>query len=210
MNRQHAQPALSLVVSAARREVSDDELARALRAGRAWAAEETWHRFAPMVLAMATRTLGSPSEAEDIVQEVFYRLFLRARTLRDPASLRSFVVSFAIRILRWELRRRRMRTWLPFGGPEALVDLASETMDVESRDLLRRFYGLLDRLAARDRLVFALRHLEAMTVEEVARSTVMSPSTVKRCLERASKKLLRWVEAEPALAELMRGKGWSR
>jgi hypothetical protein len=31
---------------------------------------------------------------------------------------------------------------------------------MESRDLLRKFYGLLDRLAAHDRIVFVLRRVE--------------------------------------------------
>jgi RNA polymerase sigma factor (sigma-70 family) len=201
---------LSLVSSAPRRQVSDGELGRGLQAGRAWATDETWHRYAPMVFMMAARTLGSESEAEDIVQEVFYRLFSRAKTLRDPESLRCFVVSFAIRILKWELRRKRTRGWLSFHEPEVFVDLASETIDIESRDLLRRFYALLGRLAPRDRLVFSLRHLESMTVDEVAQSMALSPSTVKRSLSHACKRLSRWVEAEPDMACFLDGKGWNR
>ena len=160
--------------------INDGDLARALMAGADWATEVTWNRYAPMVFAMAVRTLGNESEAEDVVQEVFYRLFLRAKTLRAPDSLRSFVVSFAIRILKWELRRKRTRAWLSFAEPTAFVHVASDNVDMESRDLLRRFYGLLDRLRTRDRLVFSLRYLESMTVEEVAQAMDLSVSTVKR------------------------------
>jgi RNA polymerase sigma factor (sigma-70 family) len=176
----------------------------------AWATSETWNRFAPMVFMMAARTLGSESEADDIVQEVFYRLFLRAKTLREPDSLRSFVVSFAIRILRWELRRKRTRSWLLFQDPELSVDVACGTLEVESRDILQRFYGYLSRLAARDRLVFSLRHLESMTVHEVAAATKLSPSTVKRSLGRANRKLSRWIGTDPDMASLLDGKGWNR
>ena len=106
---------LSLVVSRDRRDTSDGDLARGLVAGEAWAIAETWHRFAPMVITMAERCLGSRSEAEDIGQEVFYRVFRKAKTLRDPNSLRSFVYSFAIRALRTELRRKKLRSWLSVG-----------------------------------------------------------------------------------------------
>jgi RNA polymerase sigma factor (sigma-70 family) len=201
---------LSLVPGADCRQVSDGDLARGLAAGTAWATTETWNRFAPMVLMMATRTLGSESEAEDIVQEVFYRLFEKAKTLREPESLRSFVVSFAIRILKTELRRKKTRSWLSFHKPETFVDLACGTLDVESRDLLRKFYALLDRLAPRDRLVFALRHLESMTVEEIAASMELSPSTVKRSLGHAAEKLSRWIETDPGMEGLVGGKGWKR
>jgi RNA polymerase sigma-70 factor (ECF subfamily) len=201
---------LSLVVGAGSRDVSDGDLARGLAAGTAWATTETWNRFAPMILMMAARTLGSDSEAEDIAQEVFHRVFRKAKTLREPNSLRSFVVSFAIRLLKTELRRKKTRSWLSFQQPETFVDLAWGTLDIESRDLLRKFYALLDRLAPRDRLVFALRHLEWMTVEEIAASMELSASTVKRSLGHAAEKLARWIETDPGMEGLLDGKGWNR
>ena len=201
---------VSLVVAPDPRDVVDLELARALIEGSAWAVRETWYRFAPAVIMLARRALGSESEAEDIAQEVFYRVFGKAKTLREHERLRSFIFSFAIRVLRTELRRRRARSWLSFQQPEALVDAGSELADMESRDLLRRFYALLDRLAPRHRLVFALRHLESMTVEEVAAHMEVSISTVKRALERATTKLARWIEADPGLAGFLDARGWLR
>ena len=200
---------VSLVVAPPPRDVSDSELALALQAGNSWAIAETWHRFAPGVIIMARRALGSESEAEDLAQEIFHRVFAKADTLREPERLRSFVFSFAIRLLKTELRRRRTRSWLSFHRPETLVDLGAEPIDMESRDLLRRFYGLLDRLAPRHRLVFALRHLESMTVEEVAVHMDLSVSTVKRALERATGKLSVWIEADPGLSGFFSG-GWRR
>jgi RNA polymerase sigma-70 factor (ECF subfamily) len=174
-----------------------------LVASEAWAVAETWHRFAPMVIMMAERCLGSKSEAEDLGQEVFYRVFRKAKTLRDPRCLRSFIYSFAVRALRTELRRKRLRSWLSFHEPEALVDVGCGTLDVESRDLLRRFHTLLDRLTPRDRLVFTLRRMESMTVEEIATYMGISVSTVKRSMTHASSRLSRWIEADPGLTGLL-------
>ncbi len=168
---------------------------------------EAWHRFAPMVLMMAERALGSKPEAEDLAQEVFSRMFRRAHTLRDPECLRSFVYSFAVRALKSQLRYRRLRAWLTFRSPETLVELRSTTPDVESADLLRKFYTLLDKLPPRDRLVFLLRRVESMTVEEIAATMGISVSTVKRSMTRASTRLSRWVDADPSLASLGNGKG---
>lgn len=201
---------LSLVVGKDRCDTSNGDLARGLGAGEAWAVAETWHRFAPMVLTMAERALGSRSEADDIVQEVFYGIFRKAKDLRDPDSLRSFVYSFAIRALKYELRRKRMRAWLSFDEPEALVDMGSRTLDVESRDLLRKCYALLDRLPSRDRLVFILRRMESMTVEEIAAAMDISESTVKRSMTHASSRLLRWINADPGLASLLDAGRWGQ
>jgi RNA polymerase sigma factor (sigma-70 family) len=201
---------LSLVVGQGRRDPSDEDLARGLVAGEAWAIAETWHRFAPMVLMTAERCLGSKSEAEDVAQEVFYRVFRKAKTLRDPSCLRSFIYSFAVRTLRTELRRRKVRSWLLFEPPDVPLDVGSRTPDVESRDLLRRFHSLLDRLAPRERLVFVLRRMESMTVDEIAARMDLSVSTVKRSMARATARLSRWIQADPGLADLLGGERWGK
>jgi RNA polymerase sigma-70 factor (ECF subfamily) len=201
---------VALVVDAGRREISDEELARALRSGSAWAITETWRRFAPAVIVMASRALGSESEAEDVAQETFHRVYRKAGSLRDPARLRSYIFSFAIRVLRSELRRRKTNSWLSFHQPESMVDLGGETLDIESRDLLRRFYELLDRLLPRHRLVFALRHMEHMTVEEVAAHMELSVSTVKRSLDHAERKMSRWIETDLGWVGFLDSRGWKR
>lgn len=210
MSTRRSHVSLSLVVGADPRETSDGALARGLVAGDTWAIAETWRRFAPMVLTMAERSLGSRSEAEDIGQEVFYGVYRKAKSLRDPDSLRSFVYSFAVRALKSELRRRRLRAWLSFHQPEDLVDLRCGTLDMESRDLLHKCYALLGRLTPRDRLVFTLRQMESMTVEEIAATMDISVSTVKRSMAHAADRLSRWIDADPGLAGLLVAKRWKR
>ena len=200
---------LSLVVGRNRREVSDAELAQALVAREDWAIPEAWHRFAPMVLMTAERTLGSKTDAEDLAQDVFMRVYRNVPTLRDPGSLRSFVYSIAIRALKSHLRYRRLRAWLSFQSPETLFEIRHSTPDLETRDLLRNFYALLDRLSPRDRLVFMLRRAESMTVEEIAEVMSISASTVKRSLSHASSRLARWIDGDPGLSHLLDAFGGS-
>lgn len=194
---------LALVVTPTQRGVSDAALAQAMAAGEEWAIGEAWQRFAPLVLTTAERALGSKSDAEDLAQEVFLRLFRKVHTLRDPASLRSFVYSVAVRTLRSELRYRRLKAWLTFRGPESLPESSHTSPDLEARDLLKRLYSLLDRLSPRDRIVFTLRRAESMTVSEIAATMGISVSTVKRSLAHASERLSRWIAGDPALAELL-------
>jgi RNA polymerase sigma-70 factor (ECF subfamily) len=192
------------VVGARTRDLDDAYLARGLIAGETWAISETWRRFAPMVLTMAQRALGSRAEAEEIGQEVFCCVFRKARTLRDPASLRSFIYSFAVRVVKAELRRRKVRGWFPFMRVELPPDTGADTLDMESRDFLRKLYILLDRLSPRDRLVFVLRRMEDKTVEEIAATLDISISTVKRSMAHASSRLSFWIDADPELAALVR------
>jgi RNA polymerase sigma-70 factor (ECF subfamily) len=197
-------PSLSLVVGKNRANSSVDQLVRGLVDGEPWAIGEVWHRFAPMVLTMAERCLGSSSEADDICQEVFCRVIRRAGTLRDPECLRSFIYSFAVRAVKTVLRRRKLRAWLSFEDPGNLTDLSWETADVESRDVLRRFHKLLERLTPRDRLIFILRRMESMTVEEIAEHMQLSESTVKRSVIHATERLESWLGADPDLTQIVK------
>jgi RNA polymerase sigma-70 factor (ECF subfamily) len=162
-----------------------------------------------MVLTLARRTLGSRSEAEDIGQDVFCRVYRKVRTLREPDSFRNFVYTCALRVLQTELHRKKMRSWLSFEQPDVLDCQGSGTLDVEARDLLRKFYRLLERLAPRDRIVFVLRRVESMSVEEIAAATETSESTVKRSLARASSRLSRWMDDEPR-SRSADGERWGR
>jgi len=196
----HRKMPLHIVPTAARPEISDADLARALIADEPWAHAAAWSRFAPLVFKMAWRALGSEEEAEDVTQEVFYRLFARIKTLCKPESLRSFVVSFAIRILKWELRRKRAGRWLTFFEPNALPDITFRGADPEARDVLERFYKVLDQLGTRERLVFALRYLESMTLGEIAAAMEISLSTVKRSHAQAVMQVQRWIGSDRDLA----------
>ena len=71
--------------------VDDATLACAGLAGQDWAQREIWFRFAPMIYAFLRRTLGARHDPEDLLQEVFLRVFDRLGTLENPAALRSFV-----------------------------------------------------------------------------------------------------------------------
>jgi len=188
-----------VVPAGSRADLTDADLARALMAGQAWAPAAAWNRYAATVYGIANRALGRETDAEDITQEVFYRLFARVHTLKEPAAFRSFVVSFAIRIVKWELRRRRVRRFVHLSDSGDVPDAPVTGDDAESRQVLRRFYTLLDQLAPRERLVFSLRHLESMTLEEVAVAMELSLSTVKRSLARASERVTGWIGGEPDL-----------
>jgi len=201
---------LSLVVNPDRRAASDGDLARGLVAGEPWALAEAWRRFAPMVLLLAKRTLGSQSEAEDIGQVVFFRVFRKAKHIKEPGSLRSFVYAITIRALKTELHRKKLRTWLLFDPRHAALGPGWRTADMESRDLVRKFHALLERLPARERLVFILRRMESMTVEEIAAAMKVSESTVKRSMTRASSRLSTWINVDPELATVFDTGRWRR
>ena len=69
-------------------------------------------------------------------------------------------------------------------------------MDAENRYTLRRLYDLLDRLSTHERLMLMLKHVEGMTLEEIAAAMDLSLATVKRGLRRASARVSQMVDAD--------------
>jgi RNA polymerase sigma-70 factor (ECF subfamily) len=191
---------LRLVVSGASDEPDDAAIVRALAAREEWAARLAWDRYAPMVYGVLDRALGSADDSEDLTQEVFLRVFAAIRTVRDPSAFRSFIYSAALRMLRWHLRAKRVRRLLSLSDSGELPERASPADDSEGRDVLRRFYRLLDELGAQERTAFVLRHFEGLTLDEVGRLTGASLATVKRRIRRASERVTTLAQRDPELS----------
>jgi RNA polymerase sigma-70 factor (ECF subfamily) len=178
--------------------------------GEGWAAGAIWMRHAPMVHRLLERALGPSGEAEDLTQDVFLRTFERMPALRDTGALRSFIYSIALRTLKWDLRRRRVRRILRLSATGEPPDLPVRAADNEARQLLTRFYLLLDQLAANERAVFVLRHMEGFKLEEIAEQMGVSLATVKRWLGRAAQRVSALVEADSGLSNYAREQGVER
>lgn len=166
-------------------EAEDSALAQAAMLGDARAPREIWRRFAPLVRRIVRRTLGPEHDVEDVVQDVFLRLFDKLSGLRDPAALRAFLVSISVRSVRYELRRRRVRRLVGLSPAPELHDLRVVSVDHESRQALRRLYGILDRMGFRERTAFVLRFVEGMEIEDVAVALEVSVPTTRRAIARA-------------------------
>jgi RNA polymerase sigma-70 factor, ECF subfamily len=186
---------------------TDADLVRAFAHGESWAARAIWRRFAPMVFRLLERALGPNGEAEDLTQDVFLSTFARLPTLRDNEALRSFIYSVALRTLKWELRRRRVRRILHLSDSGQLPELPARSADSEGRQILAHFYALLEQLGANHRTAFVLRYMEELKLEEIAERMGVSLATAKRWVGRASRDVSALVDADPELSAHFGGRG---
>jgi RNA polymerase sigma-70 factor, ECF subfamily len=183
--------------------VDDATLASAGARGEAWAEREIWYRFAPMVYALLRRTLGSQHDTEDFLQEVFVRVFERLRTLQDPAALRSFIYSIALRALNEELRQKSIRSRLTSLFLTPFLRSYVAHVDFESRDDLRRIGTVLDEMHPRLRAVFVLRRFEGLELTEIAARLDLSLATVKRDMEKAHTRIAQSIRADDRLCAVL-------
>lgn len=135
-------------------------------------------RYGDMVYRVALGYLRSPSEAEDVVQEVFLKL-LEGRAAVYPGKERPFLVKIAVNRCKDILRAARRRGEVPL---EELTLLAPP----EERELFRAVLELPEKY----RNAVILHHLEGYSLRETAQILRVSPSAVSMRLFRA-KEILR-------------------
>ncbi len=191
---------LKLVAPVDEQLVEDRDLVRAQLAGEAWASTAIWNRYAPMVFRFFDRALGHPKDVDDMTQEVFFRAFGSLPKIRDRDALRSFLYSTAVNLLKWELRRRRVRRSVFLSETGRLSDGSVDADDSAAREALGRFHALLDRLGIHDRTAFILRQVEGLSFDEVVQAMGGSMSTAKRRVAKASQEVSRLIDDDPDLA----------
>jgi RNA polymerase sigma-70 factor (ECF subfamily) len=191
--------------------LDDAQLVLALRDGKDHrpAANEIFRRYAPMVLRILKRSLGMGADVQDVVQEVFLRFFSRARRIEKPESMKHFLISVTIHVLKWELKRREVRRIMGLRpDPEPVDPPPAVEPDLDARAALRRFERVLNELPHRDRIVFTLRFLERLTLPEVAEALGVSLATAKRHIERARRAVTTALAGDPVLADFAARAKW--
>jgi RNA polymerase sigma-70 factor (ECF subfamily) len=187
------------------------EIARALRAGEAWAERAFVERHTSHVERILTRILGARSDLDDRVQEVFVRAFERVEDLREPRALQGWLTGIAVFVAREAIRARRRRRWLIFPAPEAVPEPAAPTASPETRAAVRAFYEVLGRLDDDARIAFTLRFVEGMELAEIAAACGVSRSTVKRRIKSAENEFIERAQTHEALAPwIEEGNRWPR
>jgi RNA polymerase sigma-70 factor (ECF subfamily) len=171
-------------------EGDDQRLIELLRAGSERAYEELLARFQQPVYTLSYRLLNNPSEACDVVQEVFFKVFRNIDHFRGQSSLKTWIyritVNEAHNARRWFFRHRRreveldtdpreMRDW-----KETIADGGRSPFDVVfDREQAGIIEAALERINPVFREAVVLRDITDLSYEEIAEVLAVSLGTVK-------------------------------
>jgi RNA polymerase sigma-70 factor (ECF subfamily) len=182
----------------------DSAFVARLRAGDRVAIGALFDRHADRIERVLYRVLGVDAEIPDLLQDVFvYAMTGIAKYRGDDGNLAAWLTQIAVAVARKCIRRRVTRRFLGLRTPGELPDWPG-TEDPEMQTVLRRAYAVLERLPARERIPFALRHLEGMQLVEVAEACDTSLATTKRRLSAARVRFERLAARDPLLCEWLR------
>jgi RNA polymerase sigma-70 factor (ECF subfamily) len=187
-----------------RRDVShdpDSDLVALVLAGDGPAFAAIMTRYNQRLFRVARGVVRDEAEAEDVLQEAYVRAFAALPDFRGEAGLGTWLTRIVLNEALGRLRRRRPTEQLDvldqdaqtgdsrvvmFPGVNAPNPEAAAARS-EVRRLLER---AIDDLPEAFRLVFVMRDIEEMSIDETAANLAIRPETVKTRLHRA-RRLLR-------------------
>jgi RNA polymerase sigma-70 factor (ECF subfamily) len=177
-------------------ERSDVELMLALKAGDEEAFSVLVNRHRNSIVNLTYRYLGNRSDAEDLAQEVFLKVYKARKRYEPQAKFTTWLYRVAVNASLNEVRNRKNR---PTHGAVALAgadndafvpsladpDSALPAEEVERSELREKVREAVDELPDRQRMALLLNKFHGLSYEELAATMEMTIPAIKSLLVRA-------------------------
>ena len=183
---------------------SQEALIERAQAGSQEALEALFSNLSPALYQTALRLVGTPEEAEDVLQEGMLSAYRNLRRFEGRSQFSTWLTRIVINAALMRLRSRRSRPAVSLDErlaeddemtfADQFPDSAPNPEQVVARreleDLLRRNLKTLSPVL---RSAFILREMEGFSTEEAAEELGISQGTLKARLHRAKRQLARLV-----------------
>jgi RNA polymerase sigma-70 factor, ECF subfamily len=197
--------------------VNDIELVRRAKAGELAAFEELASRHERQVYTLALRMLRHPQDAEDVTQQTLLSAIEHLGGFREEASFSTWLLRIATHAALKVIRKRKQQATIsldeatsaedpdePIPHPEFIADWKQSPEELVHNGEVRRLLDeALAQLDDKHRLVFLLRDVEGLSIQETAQELGLSEANVKVRLLRARlqlRELLTRTLGDPAKA----------
>lgn len=185
--------------------MDDVELLKRTASGDQSAFATLVRRYQERLLRYCYRYLRDTAQAEDAVQEVFYRVYNFAPQFEPRASVSAFIFKVATNICLDELKaRKRQRVRLPLVSFDSVTDAGGENRSMEQvvasnvrrpeeilllEEALGDLEAALEKLPPRHRKAIEMYELDNLSYKDIAENLGATLAEVKIWIFRARKKL---------------------
>ena len=144
---------------------------------------ELYEHHYEAVFRAALRVTGNPADAEDVLQTVFMRVLARGGDVEDVALPAAYFRRAAVNAAVDVLRRRELHAESAY---DDLAPHAAVQPPLLLKERLRRAIAVLD---SEDASLFLLRHIEGLSLEELAGMFKIDKNNVAVRLHRIRRRL---------------------
>jgi RNA polymerase sigma-70 factor (ECF subfamily) len=175
------------------KEISDNiDLIRNLKNGDAQSLELLFRRLYPQLCAFANKYLHTIDEAEEVVQEVFYKIWKNRKNLDEDQSVKAYLFTAVKNKCFTVLEHNKVKDKY-----SALLEYIYKTSEPSTNehdtlvaaDLEKDFSKALEKLPPECRKIFELSRFEGLKYHEIADHLNISIKTVETQMSRALGKL---------------------
>jgi RNA polymerase sigma-70 factor (ECF subfamily) len=165
---------------------ADDPPAARTAPERPWTFDAVYEGHFAFVWRTVRRLGVHASGVEDVVQDVFLVVHRRLATFEGNSSVRSWLFSIVVRVVR-DARRSLQRKPANLGGPARAIADVDSVVDFGAKcphesaakaEAMRTLHAVLDAMPDERREVFILAELEQLSVVDIARAVGANVNTV--------------------------------
>lgn len=141
--------------------------------------------YAGQMYAVAFSILKKPSDAEDVVQDIFLKMWEKRRSMDSIVNLKAYVLS--------AVRNKSLDMLAGSRGNEGGVlecsDEGRAVEQVERKEAATRVLKLIAAMPEPQRTVISMHDVEGMGYDEISDLTGMSEGNLRTLLSRARKRI---------------------
>jgi RNA polymerase sigma-70 factor (ECF subfamily) len=179
------------------------DLARQVVAGDRAAQSAFFRRERQRVHRILYRIVGSNSDMEDLVQDVFIQIFRSLSGFRGDATLATWIDRIAVRVAYAHLARRRGEAVRLAVVPEPISEEPRADERIVHREAARRLYAALDEVPPAQRVAFTLHAIDGRPLKDVAETMNATVVATKVRVWRARRAVEHAARRDPLMADLL-------
>ena len=175
---------------------TDEELIARFQDGDNYAFDQIVRRYKDQLLNFVYRFICDLTEAEDIVQETFFRVYRHKHYYKEVAKFSTWIYTIASNLAKTEIRRRRRRKFFSINDEtykEREMKISDKINDpeqnVNSTVTENVIQKAINKLSPKFRQVIILRDIQGFSYEEISMIIHVPLGTVKSRVNRARLKL---------------------
>lgn len=141
----------------------------------------------PRIQRVALRLLGNAEDAEDMVQEVYMKLWNKRDALPDVQDVEAYCVTLTKNMCIDRLRMAEVEKEDVDEVPTMLAAIDDVEAQVERRDAVEQVKQIIETLPEHQQQVITLRDMEDCSFEEIVEQTGLTAVNIRMLLSRARK-----------------------
>ncbi len=166
--------------------ISDSELARKISIGQKPAYQELFERYAQRIYKFSYTYLKNKGDAEELVQDVFLKIWEKREMLDHTKNIKSFIFKIAVNTIYDFIRRKNIENaFNDFSKTNFKAETDNTWHTVIFEDMQQNLQSLILQLPEQQQKIFQLSKMEGLTNDEIAANLNLSKRTVENHLYRA-------------------------